>query len=89
MDRELYCRKCKSDTTMKFDMHNTNYICQKCDMFLMGSNGYEIFECDTYDFPQLFVTKEIFIYLNQIKFFKVLMKIYIGRIRISTEEEID
>ena len=83
---ELYCRSCKLNTTMEFDMHNHNFICQKCDTFLIGSYGYEILEFDTDGDPQLFVTKDMFIYLNQNGFFKVLMKIYGERIRISTEE---
>ena len=83
---ELYCRSCKLNTTMKFDMHNINFICQMCDTFLIGSDGYEILEFDTDCDPQLFVTKDMFIYLNQNGFFKVLMKIYGERIRISTEE---
>ena len=81
-----YCISCKFYTTMEYDIYTHNFICQSCDKLLMGSYGYEIFEFDDAGDLELYVTKDMFIYLNQHGFFKRLMKIYNGRIWISTEE---
>ena len=81
----LYCKSCKFHTTMEYDSHYHNSICKSCDKLLIGRYGHEIFEFDAGD-PELYVTKDMFIYLNQHGFFKFLMKIYDERIWISTEE---
>ena len=83
---KLYCRSCKFYTTMEYDIYTHNFICQKCDKLLIGSHGYEIIEFDDAGDLELYVTKDMFIYLNQHGFFKFLMKIYDERIWISTEE---
>ena len=77
---KLYCRYCKFYTTMEYDIHSHNFICQKCDKLLVGCNGYEILEFD--DAGDL----ELYVYLHQNGYFKQLMKIYNNRIWISTEE---
>ena len=82
----LYCKSCKSHTTMEYDSHCHNFICQSCDKLLMGRYGHEIFEFDDAGDIELYVTKDMFIYLNQHGFFKFLMKIYDERIWIATEE---
>ena len=81
-----YCKSCKIYTTMEYDICTHNFICQSCDKSLIGSYGYEILEFDDAGDLELYVTKDMFIYLNQYDFFKRLMKIYDGRIWISTEE---
>ena len=81
----LYCKGCKFYTVMEYDSHCHNFICQTCDKLLIGRYGYEIFEFDDAGDIELYVTKDMFIYLNQHGFFKFLMKIY-ERIWISTEE---
>ena len=81
-----YCKSCKFYTTMKYDPHCHNFICQSCDKSLISRYGHEIFEYDNAGDLDLYVTKDMFIYLNQYGFFKHLMKIYDGRIWISTEK---
>ena len=76
----LYCKSCKSYTVMEYDSHCHNFICQTCDKLLIGRYGYDAGDIE------LYVTKDMFIYLNQHGFFKFLMKIYDDRIWISTEE---
>ena len=83
---KLYCRYCKFYTTMECDPHSHNFICQMCDKSLVGCNGYEILEYNDAGDLELYVTKDMFIYLHQNGFFKHLMKIYNDRIRISTGE---
>ena len=61
---------------MEYDSHCDNFICQSCDKLLMGRYGHEIFEFDDAGDIELYVTKDMFIYLNQHGFFKFLMKIY-------------
>ena len=82
----LYCKSCKSHTMMKYDSNYHNFICQSCDKLLIGSYGHEIFEFDDAGDIELYVTRDMFIYLNQHGFFKYLMQIYDSRIWISTEE---
>ena len=82
----LYCKSCKFYTAMEYDAHTHNFICQSCDNLLIGRHGYEIFEFDDAGDLDLYVTKDMFINLNQNGFFKHLMKIYNERIWISTEE---
>ena len=83
---KLYCRSCKFYTTMEHDIYTHNFTCQKCDKLLIGGYGYEILEFDDAGDLELYVTKDMFIYLNQHGFFKMLMKIYNNRIWISTGE---
>ena len=83
---KLYCRYCKFYTTMEYDIYSHNFICQKCDKFIIGSYRYEILEFDDAGDLELYVTKDMFIYLHQNGYFKQLMKIYNNRIWISTEE---
>ena len=82
----LYCKSCKSHTTMKYDSNYHNFFCQSCDKLLIGRYGHEIFEFDDAGDIELYVTRDMFIYLNQHGFFNYLMKIYDSRIWISTEE---
>ena len=82
----LYCKSCKSHTTMKYDSNYHNFICQSCDKLLIGRYGHEIFEFADAGDIELYVTRDMFIYLNQHGFFNYLMKIYDNRIWISTEE---
>ena len=82
----LYCKSCKFHTTMEYDSHCHNFICQSCNKLLIGIYGNEILEYDDAGDLDLYVTKDMFIYLNQHGFFKSLMRIYNGRIWISTEE---
>ena len=81
-----YCLICKFYTTMKYDVHTHNFICQMCDKLLIGKNGHQILEFDDAGDLDLYVTKDMFIYLHQNGFFKHLMKIYNNRIWISTEQ---
>ena len=81
-----FCRYCKFYTTMEYDICNHNFICQKCYKFLVSFNGYEILEFYDDGDLELYITKDMFIYLHQNNFFKKLMKIYNNRIWISTEE---
>ena len=83
-----YCKSCKFHTTMEYDPHCHNFICQSCGELLISRYGYEIFEYDDAGDIELYVTKDMFIYLNQHGFFKHLMKIYDDRIWISTDDEI-
>ena len=83
---KLYCRSCKFYTTMEYDIHTHNFVCQMCDKLLVGDYGYEILEFDDAGDMELYVTKDMFIYLNQHGFFKQLMKIYNNKIWISTGE---
>ena len=83
---KLYCRSCKFYTTMEYDIYTHNFICQKCDKLLIGSYGYEILEFDDAGDLELYVTKDMFVYLHQNGYFKQLMKIYNNRIWISTGE---
>ena len=83
---KLYSRSCKYYTEMEYDSHCHNFICKLCDKLLVGSHGYEIIEFDDAGDLELYVTKDMFIYLNKHGFFKNLMKIYGGRIWISTED---
>ena len=53
---------------------------------LVGCNGYEILEFNDAGDLELYVTKDMFVYLHQNGYFKQLMKIYNNRIWISTEE---
>ena len=55
---------------------------------VVGCNGYEILEFNDAGDLELYVTKDMFIYLHQNGYFKKLMKIYNNRIWISTEEGI-
>ena len=82
----MYCKSWKFYTAMEYNAHTRNFICQTCDKLLIGGYGYEIFEYDDAGDLDLYVTKDLFIYLNQHGFFKHLMKIYNDRIWISTEE---
>ena len=82
----LYCKNCKFHTSMEYDSHCHNFICKSCDKLLIRRYGHEIFEFDDAGDLELYVTKDMFIYLNQHGFFKYLMKIYDERIWISTEE---
>ena len=41
-----YCLICKFYTTMKYDVHTHNFICQMCDKLLIGKNGHKILEFD-------------------------------------------
>ena len=54
--------------------------------FLIGSYGYEILEFNDAGDLELYVTKDMFVYLHQNGYFKQLMKIYNNRIWISTED---
>ena len=81
-----HCRSCKLYTPMEYDIHTHNFICQKCNKSLVGSYGYEIIEFNDAGDLELYVTKDMFIYLHQNGYFKHLMKIYSDRIWISTEE---
>ena len=83
-----FCRYCKFYTTTEYDFCNHNFICQKCYKFLVSSNGYEILEFYDDGDLELYITKDMFIYLHQNGYFKKLMKIYNNRIWISTEEGI-
>ena len=82
----LYCKSCKFHTTMEYESHCHNFICDSCNKFLIGTHGHEIFEFDDAGDIELYITNDMFIYLNQQYLFKSLMKIYDGRIWISTEE---
>ena len=83
---KLYCRSCKFFTTMKYGIYTNNFISQKCYKLLIGSYGYEIFEFDDAGDLELYVTKDMFVYLHQNGYFKQLMEIYNNRIWISTGE---
>ena len=83
---KLYCKSCKLYTIMEYDSYTRNFICQKCDKLLIGRYGYEILEFDDAGDLELYVTKDMFVYLHQNGYFKKLMKIYTNRIWISTEE---
>ena len=85
---KLYCKNCKSYSTMIYDIHSKNFMCQRCDKWLIGKYGYDIFEFDDAGDLELYVTKDMFIYLHQTYHFKNLMKIYNNRIWISTEDGI-
>ena len=62
---KLYCRYCKFYTTMDYDIHSHNFICPKCYKLLVGCNGYEILEFNDAGDLELYVTKDMFIYLHQ------------------------
>lgn len=49
---------------MEYDSHCHNFICQSCNKSLIGRHGYEIFEFDDAGDIELYVTKDMFIYLN-------------------------
>ena len=83
---KLYCRYCKFYKTMEYNIYHHNFICQKCDNSIIGSYGYEIFEFDDAGDLELYVTKDMFIYLHQNGYFHKLMKIYNNRIWLSTEK---
>ena len=84
---KLHCRYCKIPTTIKYDVFTHNFTCQKCYKFILGSRGYEILEFNDAGDLELYVTKDMFIYLHQFGYFKNLMEIYKNRIWISEEEE--
>ena len=71
---------------MEYDTDCHNFICLSCDKLLIGNYGYEIFEFDDAGDKELYVTKDMFIYLIQKGFLKSLMRIYKDRIWISTDE---
>ena len=82
----LYCKSCKFYNAMEYEPTYHNFICKSCDKLLIGRHGYEIFEFDDAGDEELYVTKEMFIYLIHKGFLKSLMKIYKERIWISMEE---
>ena len=82
---KLYCVTCKCRTEMDYDSECQNFICLYCDKLLVGKYGHEILEVDDGDL-NLYITKDMFIFLLQKRYFKLLMKLYDGRIWISTEE---
>ena len=71
---------------MEYDPDCHNFICLSCDKLLIGAYGYKIFEFDDAGDKELFVTRDMFIYLIQKGFLKSLMRIYNDRIWISTDE---
>ena len=71
---KLYCKYCKFYTTMEYDIYSRNFICQKCYKLLVGCNGYEILEFNDAGDLELYVTKDMFVYLHQNGYFKQLMK---------------
>ena len=83
--RKLDCKNCKLITKMKYLPGNHNFICQSCNIYLLGSFSYKIFELGTNWGLELYVTKDMFIYLVQYDFFNSLMEIYENRIFISTD----
>ena len=82
---KLYCVTCKHRTEMDYDSECQNFICLYCDKLLIGKYGYEILEVDDGNL-NLYITKDMFIFLLQERYFKLLMKLYGGRIWISTDE---
>ena len=58
---KLYCRSCKFYTTMEYDIHTHNFICQMCDKLLVGDYGYEILEFD--DAGDMELCHEGYVYL--------------------------
>ena len=82
----LYCQNCKFYNEMDYDPHCHNFMCWSCERLIIGNGGYEIFEFDDAGDLELYVTKDMFIYLLQKGFMKTLMEIYKNRIWISKEE---
>ena len=81
--RRIYCKNCKLETKMKCLPDYHNFICQSCNMLLLGSFGFKIVELYGDCGLELYVTKDVLIYLAQYDFFKSLMEIYEERIYIS------
>ena len=82
----FYCKSCKFHIAMKYDPQCRNFICLSCDKLLIGRHGYEIFEFNDAGNEELYVTKEMFLYLIQKGFLKSLMDIYKDKIWISLDK---
>ena len=61
------CVICKSQTKRRYNVLIHNFICQKCGEALIGGFGYEILELELNGDRELYVTKDMFIYLNKHK----------------------
>ena len=85
--RIMYCKNCKLETSVKCIPEYHNFICQSCKKFSLGLDGLKIIESPGYNGLELYVTRDMFIYLAQYDLFKSLMEIYEERIYISTNNE--
>ena len=83
--KKLLCKYCEIETSMKYIPEYCNFSCQLCKKHLLALDGYgyQIIEVNSRDGPVLFVTIDMFIYLAEYDFLKLLMEIYQERINIS------
>ena len=60
---------------MEYDIHSPAILSvRKCYKLLVGCNGYEILEFDDAGDLELYITKDMFIYLHQNGYFKKLIE---------------
>ena len=65
---------------MESDSYHYNFICPKCDNSIIGRYWYEIYEFDDAGDLELYISKDMFIYLHRNGYYNKLMKIYNNRI---------
>ena len=81
--RELYCDYCDRETRMTRIPEINNFICQSCERLLLKMCDFKIVESFDDDGDlELFVTKNMFIYLVSHDYLDSLMRIYEDRIYI-------
>ena len=86
--RKLYCDYCNLETRMKYIRENNNFICQSCKMLLLDIDEFKIVESFNSCSLELYVTKDMLIFLPKNDFLKSLMKIYEDKIYISSSSNL-
>ena len=81
----LFCKSCKFNTTMEYDFHCHNFICQSCNKLLIGRYGHEILDLKRGDLKPDII-KDMFIHLNLNGILKFLKKLSDWGIWISMKQ---
>ena len=81
--KELYCDYCDCKTKMTRIPEINNLICNSCKRLLLNMYGFDIIESNDEDGNlELYITKDMFIYLVSHDYLDSLMRIYEDRIYI-------